>query len=235
MRLLVTRPEPDGERTAQKLRAQGYDVMLAPMLSVEMFDRADFGAGPWGAVVMTSANAARALQRHSRRGEAMAAPVFAVGRRTAEAARAVGCREVLSADGDVQDLVRLIASQGLAGVPILYLAGEERSGDLAGELATLGLQVRTVMVYRAVPVMTFPPIVQETLTAGAIEGALHFSRRSAEIYVNCAKAAGILDSALAPFHYCLSPQVAKPLAGAGKIRIARQPDEAALINLVMST
>ena len=69
----------------------------------------------------------------------------------------------------------------------------------------------------------------------AIEGALHFSRRSAEIYVNCAKAAGILDSALAPFHYCLSPQVAKPLAGAGKIRIARQPDEAALINLVMST
>ena len=33
MRLLVTRPEPDGERTAEKLRARGCEVLLAPLLA----------------------------------------------------------------------------------------------------------------------------------------------------------------------------------------------------------
>src|SRR5438067_7912940 len=32
MRLLVTRPEPDGERTAASLRARGREVTLAPLL-----------------------------------------------------------------------------------------------------------------------------------------------------------------------------------------------------------
>ena len=35
MRLLVTRPEPDGERTAQALRARGHAVVLAPLLRTE--------------------------------------------------------------------------------------------------------------------------------------------------------------------------------------------------------
>jgi uroporphyrinogen-III synthase len=230
--LLVTRPEPDGERTAVKLRAHGYEVLLAPLLSVEMLDRADLGEGPWGAVVMTSANAARAIERHPRRAEVMAVPAFAVGHRTAEAARAAGCREVVAADGDVQDLVRLIAEQGCAGAPILYLAGADRSGDLGGELATLGIRARTVVVYRAAPAAAFPPAVRDALATGALDGVLHFSQRSAAVYVNCAKAAGILDRALSPFHYCLSRQVAKPLSGAAKVRVAWRPEEAALIDLI---
>ena len=35
MRLLVTRPEPDNERTAAALRALGHEVMLAPLLAIE--------------------------------------------------------------------------------------------------------------------------------------------------------------------------------------------------------
>ena len=56
------------------------------------------------------------------------------------------------------------------------------------------------------------------------------------IYLDCAKAAGVLERALAPVHFCLSPQVAEPLlaAGAGKVRIAPSPEETALINLVVS-
>ena len=45
MRLLVTRPEPDGERTAAKLRARGCEVMLAPLLRVETVDADLDGAG----------------------------------------------------------------------------------------------------------------------------------------------------------------------------------------------
>ena len=38
MKLLVTRPEPDGERTAEALRARGHEVLLAPMLRMQAVD-----------------------------------------------------------------------------------------------------------------------------------------------------------------------------------------------------
>ena len=64
---------------------------------------------------------------------------------------------------------------------------------------------------------------------------LHFSRRSAATYVDCAAAAGITEPALAPVHYCLSQQVAEPLAAAGARADpggATAPNEAALIGLI---
>ena len=35
MRLAVTRPQPDGERSAKMLRARGHDVLTAPLMRVE--------------------------------------------------------------------------------------------------------------------------------------------------------------------------------------------------------
>src|SRR4051812_25250109 len=102
MRLLVTRPEPDATRTAQVLRAQGHEVLVAPLLSTQTIE-AEF-AGPYAAVLMTSANAARALSEHPRAAELSELPAFTVGARSAEAARAAGFAEVVSADGALADL-----------------------------------------------------------------------------------------------------------------------------------
>ena len=236
MRLLVTRPEPDGERTAAVLRTRGHDVLLAPLLRVEAVADADLGDGPWTGVVITSANAARAIVSHPRRAELARLPLFAVGRRSAAAARAAGVADVTSADGDARDLVRLLAARG-AGAPLLHLAGEDRAVDLAAELAAHNVPVNTVVVYRTVKAESFPPQLQRAFSAGLVDGVLHFSRRSAEAYLACAKAGGVLERALAPLHYCLSPQVAEPLAAAGAapLRVAPRPDEAALIDLVPSS
>jgi uroporphyrinogen-III synthase len=237
VRLLVTRPEPDGERTAAVLRARGHEVMVAALLRVAAIADADLGAGPHAGVIITSANAARALAAHPRRAELARLPAFAVGRRSAEAVRAAGFGDVMSADGDARDLVRLIATRGAAAhAPLLYLAGEDRAADVAAELAKHGAPVRTVEVYRAVAAAAFPSAVETALAAGALAGVLHFSRRSAEAYLDCAEAAGIGAAALVPTHYCLSPQVAEPLtaAGAPNILVASRPDEAALLDLVPS-
>jgi uroporphyrinogen-III synthase len=233
VRLLVTRPELDAARTAATLRARGHDVLIAPLLRIEAL-AADLGDGPWAAVAMSSANAVHALARHSRLSELVRLPLFAVGRRTAEAARAAGFSDVTSADGDERALVRLIETRcPRPGAPLLYLAGEDRSGDLAG-LAVGGVPVRTVVIYRAVKVARFPPGTEPEVASGHIGGVLHYSRRSAEGYVDCAKAAGILDRALAPRHYCLSSRVAEPLiaAGAKDVRIASRPETAALLELI---
>ena len=59
MRLAVTRPQADGERTATALRARGHQVQVAPLMRVEPV-AADLRGG-WAAVIMTSANAPGAI------------------------------------------------------------------------------------------------------------------------------------------------------------------------------
>jgi uroporphyrinogen-III synthase len=222
MRLLITRPEPDNERTAAALRAHGHEVVLAPLLHIEAVACADLGAPgsalSWAAILITSANGVRALVSHPRRGELMALPVLAVGRSSADAARAAGFADVASADGDASDLARL-AARRFAGskLPLLYLAGEDRSG----EMAVPGLTVRTVVVYRAAPAERFPPAVGTALEQGGIES-----------YLECGH--DMTGSALRPVHYCLSARAAEPLrlAGARSIEVAPRPDEVSLLALV---
>ena len=48
MRVVVTRPQADGERTAAALRARGHEVLVAPLMKVEAV-AADL-SGKWGAV-----------------------------------------------------------------------------------------------------------------------------------------------------------------------------------------
>jgi uroporphyrinogen-III synthase len=233
MRLLVTRPEPDNERTAAALRAKGYDVLLAPLLYIEAVANANLGVGPFAAILLTSANGARAAASHSRRAELLKLPVLAVGRGSAEAASAAGFADVTSANGDVDALVRL-AAERFAGAkrPLLYLAGEDRSGDLGGALSALGSTVRTVVIYRAAKAAQFPAAARQALERGAIDGVLHFSRRSVEAYVECGR--GMIRLALAPRHFCLSPRAAEPLRAAGTVQVAvaARPDEASLLDLV---
>jgi uroporphyrinogen-III synthase len=233
MRLLVTRPEPDATRTAQTLRERGHTVLVAPLLSMQA-TAADF-AGPYAAVLMTSANAARALSAHPRGNELTTLPAFAVGRRTADAARAAGFTDVVSADGALPDLVTLVAAR-FAGRSqrLLYLAGEDRAGDLAGELGAHGIEVDTVVTYQAVAAERLPADLARALSNSQLDGSLHYSRRSVTTLIELSRAAGVLNALLNLAHYCLSDDVAAPLraAGAGRISIAPHPDEAALLGLL---
>ena len=65
MRLLVTRPEPAGGRTAVRLRALGHYVILVPVLRVELVPNPELGDGSFGGLILTSANAVQALAQAS--------------------------------------------------------------------------------------------------------------------------------------------------------------------------
>jgi uroporphyrinogen-III synthase len=221
---------PDAERTAETLRARGHVVTLAPVLRMEIVADADLGARPLGAIALTSANAARAVATHPRRDTLAALPVFTVGRQTAHAARDVGFSNVTAADGGVTALARLIA-QKLASCRVLYLAAEDRAGDLVGELGAHGFDVDTVVVYRMVP---DPSLDLRAAFAGEkLDGVLHYSRRSGQAFIDGARAAGVRDAAMHLTHYCLSEIVAVPLRAAGAtVRIAAHPDEESLLALL---
>jgi uroporphyrinogen-III synthase len=236
VRLLVTRPEEEAERTAAMLRARGHAVVVAPLLRIAFIGEADVGARPWAAILVTSANAAGAVAAHGSFAVLRALPVFAVGERSAAAMRGVGFGDVTSAAGDVYDLARLAAARVKSGLPLLYLAGADRAGDLAGALAAHDLPAVTCVIYRAVAADALPRNAITALGEG-VDGVLHYSRRSAETYVKAASSAGLTAPALArPAHFCLSAQVAEPLAQAGApdVRVAAEPNEAALIRLIPS-
>jgi len=234
VRLLLTRPAADAQKSAAALRARGHEAIIAPLLDIEILSDAELGAGPWTAVLVTSANAVRAITAHARRGELRSITVFAVGDRSAQAMRDTGFGDVISAGGDVADLATLVAARFNPPARLLYLAGEERSGDLAGLLRSRKFAVDTVLVYRAVTAATLPRHAVDAITGG-IDGVLHFSRRSAEAYRDAALNAGLAEAALQNLtHFCLSARIAEPLraAGATRIRIAARPDEAALLDLL---
>jgi len=239
MRLLVTRPQPEGAHTADALRRRGHAVTLAPLLTIEPLAFA-LAPEPLGGVIMTSANAARAIAAYPQRAQLASLAAFTVGHHTADAARAAGFAEVHSADGDRAALVALVRARYSGEAPgdqaraLLYLAGEDRSGDLAGDLAAHGIRVLTVVAYRAEKVAQFPDAVATALARGALDGVLHFSGRTAQAYLDCAVRAQVLDAALRPRHFCLSEQVAAPLtaAGARLVHTAPHPNEAALLDVI---
>ena len=228
MRILVTRPLPDGERTAATLRARGYDVMVAPLMTVKPV-AADL-PGNWAAVIITSANAIRALSQQQL-ATLTKLPLYAVGARSAEAARDAGFKDVHSADGDAGDLMRLICERAKHSGPHLYLAGENRAADVERELSKRGVTACTVVVYKNVTT-GFRPELVAALRAGTIDVVLHFSRRSAENYIGGAAEAGVRIEALAPRQLCLSAQIAEPLQGATDVTVAAHPDEASLLALL---
>ena len=235
MAVLVTRPLPDAETTAASLRAQGFDVVAAPMLRFEAFGFADETETPYGGIIATSANAVRAVEAQLANSPLLKLPMFTVGERTAAVARDAGFSKVLSADGDAATLRDLVVETAKAKKlkkksPLLYLAGEEISRDLAAELREQGFEVTTHIAYRMVPARSLPGEVVDGFAAGRIEAVLHYSRRSALAFVEAARAGGVEISALALPQCCISGAVAEIVreAGATQVTVAARPDEKAL-------
>ena len=234
MAVLVTRPSPDDETTAKALRARGFEVLRAPMLRFEPVPFQDDADANYGAVIVTSANALRAIAPHLA-SRLVKLPLFAVGENTAEAARDAGFGEVIASKGDagaLRDLVlaRAKSKQLRKASPILYLAGADLARDLASELGENGFTVVTQTTYRMVPAPSLPQEVCDAFVAHEIEAVLHYSRRSARAFLEASRAGGVEISALALPQCCISPAVAVVLrdAGATQVTAAASPDENAL-------
>jgi uroporphyrinogen-III synthase len=235
MAILVTRPHPDNEATAASLRARGHDVLVAPVLKFEPVAFREEGEADFAGAIVTSANAIRAAAPRLRELGLHKLPLFAVGEHTAEAARDAGFAVVIAAAGDAAALRDKVLQSARDKVlkkksTLLYLAGADLSRDLAGELGAAGFNVVTQTVYRMMPVNSLPRDVCDGFAAHGIEAVLHYSRRSAQAFLEAARGEGVEISALSIPQCCLSESVAGVLreAGATQVAVATSPDEIAL-------
>lgn len=237
MSILVTRPHPDNEATSENLRARGHVVLLAPVLKFEPIAFHDESETSYSAVIVTSANAIRAVAPQLPDLGLLKLPLFAVGEHTAAAARDAGFAEVVVAGGDATALRDKVMQSARdkrlkKKSTLLYLAGADLSRDLGGELGAEGFNVVTQTTYRMVPVKLLPRDVREGFAAHGIEAVLHYSRRSARAFLEAARHEGVEISALAIPQCCLSETVAGVLreAGASQVLVAATPDENALFD-----
>ncbi len=232
MRLIVTRPEPEASRTARALIRLGHEAILSPMLTIVLDPRAPIPDRAFQAIVVTSANAVRALVARSDDAVDRSRPLYAVGDRTALEAKRSGFATARSAGGALDDLLRLLKGElAPADGPLLYAAGSDQAGDLEGAMRASGFDVETLIVYRAEPAKRLSGVAEDALRSDTANGVLLFSQRSAEAFARGVQSAGLAPLSAGVTLYCLSDAVAAPLSGLteGKVVVAAEPNQISLI------
>lgn len=212
-RVWVTRARPGADRTAGRLKTQGFEPVVAPLLTLR-----SLGARPdltgVQALAFTSRNAVTVF---AGRDSLPSVPVFAVGDATAASAREAGFAEVRSAGGDLGALAALIRAEG-AGLSILHPGAAEPAGDLAALVGDAAF-VTTLAIYETFE--TAIPVPEDW------DAILVHSPRAARALTACLSP----DAARDRHALAISPSAAAPLATlpfAG-IRIAAAPTEASLL------
>ena len=230
MRLLLTRPQDDAQKLAEILHSFGCETIIEPMLTIRFLPDVPVDLSGAQAVLITSANGARALAAAQPR---RAIPVYAVGNASAEAARALGFAPVVAAGGDVAALARLVAGRlKPADGVLVHPRARAVAGDLAGGLAAHGFTVRPLVLYEALRATQISVAARAAIAHGEVDGAVFFSPRTAQTFVRLAEAAALsLDRLVA---WCLSPAVAGGLGGATwrRIEIAARPTQDSLLTLI---
>lgn len=235
VRLLVTRPEEDSAPLADALAALGHEAVMAPLLTIRFLDDASLPEGAWQAILVTSANGARALGRRRDAQSLLQLPVFAVGAASADAARAAGFVHVEAAGGDVETLAEhvaevLVPEKG----PLLHVAGSVVAGDLTALLGAKGFQVVRAVLYEASIAQTLPDAARKALEGGKLDGVILYSPRTARGFAALVTAAGLEACVKGLAAYCLSPAVAAALESLPDltVKIARRPDQAGLLSIL---
>jgi uroporphyrinogen-III synthase len=140
VKLIILRPEPGASETAARARAMGLDPVVAPLFAITAVAGPPVDSSRFQAVLLTSANGAR----HAPDGLA-ALPCFAVGERTAAAARSAGFCDVSTGPCD-----------GAAAAGMMAAAGVERALHLCGldhvAIEAEGVEIERRVVYSAEPV-----------------------------------------------------------------------------------
>lgn len=218
----ITRARPGAEATAARVADLGFTPIVDPLLEVASLETAVDLSGA-AALAFTSANGVQAFARLSAE---RSLPVFAVGRATARAAAEAGFARVASADGDVEDLARLIAD-AKAG-PVLWAGARDPAADLVALLGGLGVVARGAVVYETVDREPSP----ETLARldAPLTALLHSPRAARRLAAILRRRPAAALRAL-----CLSEAVAAPLRSLGEpgsVACAPRPDETALLALL---
>ena len=167
--------EPEASETAGRLAALDIEAEVLPLFERKTLTGSLPEPAGFAAMALSSANALASLADRGVIESFRALKVFAVGDRTAEAARKHGFTDVVSAHGAFGDLAEMLIHAGLQG-PVFYPAARDQSGDLAKSLAPHGVMVVTARVYEMNDVAALDPGIVGAARERASSGRRCFTR-----------------------------------------------------------
>lgn len=232
MRVVVTRPLNRADATATQLRGMGHEPLLLPLSEARhLIDQVRPPLSQtYPAIAVTSAEALRALATFDLSVH-LKTPLFAVGKKTAAAAKQAGFTEVRVADGDGASLAELISRYAPADV--VYLTGRPRSPTFETALEAANIRHSVIECYEMVPLEPSAADI-EALLGSPPEALLFHSRETARLFFALPQIAENLAAFKSTVIACLSPRVAEavPSLLQGRVKIAERPDEASLLALL---
>jgi uroporphyrinogen-III synthase len=226
MRLIITRPEDDAVSLKANLENLGHSAILAPLLKIVARPTPPIPPANYQLICTTSANA---LKFFNATPALKKIPLLTVGPHSLAAAKAAGFTTCKAQGGDVHGLAsHIIENYNPENGPILYLSGAETSADLQALLAAQNFTVDRLVIYDAI--IQKSEGLAQALTAA--DGVLLYSPRSARIWCDIITTSGLETAASLPIYFCLSDNVANILPQHWQKRVAKTPDEAAMLALL---
>lgn len=240
MRLLVTRPGNDAKEFIERLNDSGHQAVHEPLLDIKFFDNPEIADAAYQAVLITSANGARALAACKVMEDLATVPAITVGKASSCAAKLAGFGTIIAAvPGNVNGLVNYVLEHFEPnGGALLYASGAVTTGDLQNTLEKNGFSVNRVVLYMAKPTDQLGRQTLAMLRNGEIDAVTLFSPRTAKIWLEViANAEGGCDLSQVK-HFCLSENVAKViergLENNGGIIVCKTPDTDSMLEAVNS-
>lgn len=182
-RLIVLRPEPGASATAKRAEHAGWGVTVLPLFEIAPLAWTPPDPGGFDAILMTSANAARhggtGLDRYHD------LPLYAVGARTAAAARDAGFGTIISGASDAGEMADRLRADSATRV-------FHPAGSYARPFDETGLTLTHIAVYAAARVA--PPDLKAVIGDDAI--LLVHSLRAAQYLDELCSTQGIARDSL---------------------------------------
>lgn len=229
---LITRPQDQGQKTQKALQGIGIECILEPLMEIQPVDFSPPDMANLGAIVITSAQALKALD--SLKIE-KTLPLYCVGHETSQELAQKGFQTIFMSPLGAQDLCSVIQkNQASQQGKILYLSGADISIPLDTILKDKGYDIKRVICYESLLRQELSGDVVKKIQQKQISGVLLYSKRTAEHFMQLIHDLGCVDALQNMDAYTLSHQILSPKSRQffNRMMFPEIPQEADLMELI---
>ena len=192
MHILLTRPLEDSKELILRFSSLGHKVSHLPVIKVEplKYDEPDYVQ--FKGVIFTSSNAIKNLDSNKIDKNI---ECYCVGLATEKAAKLKGFQNIISAEGNVNNLKELVLRNfDPKNGSLLYVSGEVVSSRLDKDLISEGYSLKRLTNYTVLPTQEIKEEFREELKASIPDIIYVYSENSAKSLLNLLKKYDLLDS-----------------------------------------
>ena len=185
MHILLTRPLEDCSEMIIKFKSMGYQVSHLPLLNIDKVDYEEINFAEYKGIIFTSANAVKFLEYRQIDKKILC---FCVGSATEKKARSAGFQNVITAEGNVENLKELVLQNfDQKNGKLIYVSGETISVDLDQQLIREGYNIKRIINYKTNHNQKFDENFVKELKLKIPDMVYIYSQNSALSFINFIK------------------------------------------------